>query len=155
MATIVVGVDGSEGSFGALEFAAREAALRHATLRLVYAWQSPAALYVDGSGLVPLGALEPPGEEVFDRFRRHADGIVQHAAETVRKLEPDVVCEASAHEGHPVDTLLAEAAQADLVVVGRRGRGGFASLVLGSVSQQVVHHAPCPVVVVPPAHGKE
>ena len=155
MAMIVVGVDGSEGAKDALEFAAREAALRQASLRIVYAWEAPPGLFVDGSGLVPVGAVEPPATEVLERFRRHANDVVDRAAYDVAQVEPGVACELSANEGNPVDALLAEASGADLVVVGRRGRGGFASLVLGSVSQQVVHHASCPVVVVPPAHGNE
>jgi nucleotide-binding universal stress UspA family protein len=57
-------------------------------------------------------------------------------------------CEGIAVEGQAADVLLQEAQDADLLVVGNRGRGGFASLLLGSVSQQVVHHASCPVIIV-------
>jgi nucleotide-binding universal stress UspA family protein len=66
----------------------------------------------------------------------------------VAELQPVVTCEGRAIEGQPAGVLLKEAEQADMIVVGSRGHGGFANLLLGSVTQQVVHHAPCPVVVV-------
>ena len=72
----------------------------------------------------------------------------------MRKLQPSLEVEALAEEGQPADVLLEQGADAGLIVVGRRGLGGFKSLLLGSVSQQVVHHAACPVVVVnQPATG--
>jgi hypothetical protein len=61
----------------------------------------------------------------------------------VHELQPDVDCEVSAIQGQAAQVLIRHAADADLIVVGNRGRGGFSSLLLGSVSQQVVHHAPC------------
>ena len=73
---------------------------------------------------------------------------MQAAVARVRELQPSVTCEGKAIEGHPAAVLIKEGDQADMIVVGRHGHGGFTSLLLGSVSQQVVHHAPCPVVVV-------
>ena len=141
METIVVGVDGSDGSTAALEFAAEEAALRKAPLRIVAAWDVPAAVY--GSGFTPAvdaGTLEALGGRMQE--------LAEEAAEKAKKLQPSIEVEAAAVAGQPADVLLERAAGAGLIVVGRRGLGGFKTLLLGSVSQQVVHHATCPVVVV-------
>jgi nucleotide-binding universal stress UspA family protein len=140
METIVVGVDGSECAGAALEFAAAEAALRGARLRIVSAWEVPSAIY--GGGFAPLDA------SVFDGFRERGQAVADQAVATVVKLQPAVECEGVVLEGQPAAILLEQAADATLVVVGNRGLGGFKSLLLGSVSQQVVHHASCPVVVV-------
>ena len=139
--TIVVGVDGSDGGAAALEFAAAEAALRETRLRIVSAWEIPVAAY--GAGGVP--PLDPAALEAF---RLRAEQVADEAVTTVKRLQPSVEVEALTVTGQPADALLANAADADLIVVGRRGLGGFKSLLLGSVSQQVVHHASCPVVVV-------
>jgi nucleotide-binding universal stress UspA family protein len=138
MTMIVVGVDGSEHADRALEFAAGEAALREAHLLIVCAWEVPAI--ISPSGVPPLG--------YFDDLRREAEIIVQAAVARAAALQPRVAGEGRAIEGHPVTVLLKEADHADMIVVGSHGRGGFASLLLGSVSQQVVHHARCPVVIV-------
>jgi nucleotide-binding universal stress UspA family protein len=139
--TIVVGVDGSEGGQTALEFAAAEAALRKASLRVVCAWELPTAAYAGGlsSGV---------DASVIGAFRDDAQTLAREAVESVTHLQPDVACEGVAVEGQAAEILLQEAENAELIVVGNRGRGGFASLLLGSVSQQVVHHATCPVIVV-------
>jgi nucleotide-binding universal stress UspA family protein len=138
--TIVVGVDGSEGGAAALEFAASEAARRKALLRIVAAWELPVAVY--GAGFEP---LDPT---MLDAFRVRAEHLADEASTTVKSLQPSVDVEALAVAGQPADALLAQSADAELIVVGRRGLGGFKSLLLGSVSQQVVQHADCPVVVV-------
>ena len=139
--TIVVGVDGSEGGAEALEFAAAEAALRKAPLRIVSAWEIPVAAY--GAGGVP--PLDPA---TLEAFRLRAEQVADEAVTTVKKLQPSVDVQAQTVTGQPADAILAQGAEAELIVVGRRGLGGFKSLLLGSVSQQVVHHAACPVVVV-------
>ena len=139
--TIVVGFDGSEGGAAALEFAAGEASLRNARLRIVAAWQVPVAAY--GADFVPM--LDA---ETLDAFRVRARQVADDALATAKALEPSLEVEALAPEGQPADVLLEQAADAELIVVGRRGRGGFKSLLLGSTSQQVVHYATCPVVVV-------
>lgn len=141
METIVVGVDGSEGAAAALEFAATEAALRKARLRIVSAWEVPVAAY--GGGFAP--SLDA---ETLDAFRIRAQQVADGAHTTMKKLQPSLEGEAAAVEGQPAEVLLEQAADATLIVVGNRGLGGFKSLLLGSVSQQVVHHATCPVVVV-------
>lgn len=138
METILVGVDGSEHAKRALEAAAAEAVLRGARLRLVCAWEVHPALY-DGS----------PQTDSIDSLRLVAEQVAREAVTLVAELQPQLACEGAALEGQPAHVLLEQAKDASLIVVGRRGLGGFASLLLGSVSQQVVHHAPCPVLVVP------
>ena len=138
---IVVGVDGSEGGAAALEIAAGEAAFRGARLRIVSAWLVPAVVY--GSDFAP-----PLDAGTWDAFRERAQQVAADAFAAVKKLHPSLDGEALAVQGQPADVLLEQSADATLVVVGRRGLGGFKSLLLGSVSQQVVQHATCPVVVV-------
>ena len=142
METIVVGVDGSAGGAAALEFAAGEAAFRGARLRIVSAWQVPVAAY-GGDFVAP-----PPDPVSWDAFRVPAQHVADDALAAVKKLQPSLEGEALALLGQPADVLLEQGADAALIVVGRRGLGGFRSLLLGSVSQQVVQHATCPVVVV-------
>jgi nucleotide-binding universal stress UspA family protein len=121
--------------------------LRKVPLRIVSAWEVPTAAYSDGFG-PPLDAA------TLDAFRVRAEQIANDAVATVQKRNPSPQVDASTVAGQPADALLEQAAGADLIVVGRRGLGGFKSLLLGSVSQQVVHHAACPVVVVQqPATG--
>jgi len=141
METIVVGVDGSEGGAAALEFAAEEAAFRGARLRVVSGWQVPTMVY--GADFVP-----PLDAATLDAFRIRAEEVADEALAAVKKLQPSLEGEAVAAQGQPADVLLEHSADARLIVVGRRGLGGFKSLLLGSVSQQVVQHATCPVVVV-------
>jgi nucleotide-binding universal stress UspA family protein len=141
MESIVVGVDGSECARAALEFAVREAALRKGHLRIVCAWGIPPAIY--GGGFAP--TLD---QSELDSFRVGADKVVQESVAAANELEPTIECEGKVGQGQPAEVLLEEAGDADLVVVGNRGHGGFASLMLGSVSHQVVQHAPCPVTVV-------
>ncbi|MHB8870425.1 MAG: universal stress protein [Thermoleophilia bacterium] len=138
MQTIVVGVDGSAHGEAALGFAAQEAALREARLLIVYVWQLPSIITPE--------VVYPTG--VFQRVRDEAEDVLQRAVARAAELQPQVACEGKAIEGQPAAVLLEEAQGADMIVVGSRGHGEIASLLLGSVSQQIVHHAPCPVVVV-------
>lgn len=138
MQTIVVGVDGSAHGEAALGFAAQEAALREARLLIVCAWQLPSIIAPEG--------VYPT--EVFQSVRDEAEDVIQRAVARVAERQPQVACDAKAIEGQPAAVLLEQAQGADMIVVGSRGHGGFASLLLGSVSQQIVHHAPCPVVIV-------
>lgn len=137
MGTIVVGMDGSSHALAALRWALDEAALRGSRVRTVYVWQ-PALLggYPYTEAHFDPAAMEAEAKLLLDR----ALGEVEVPAGV--EIEQVVVC------GSPVEALLQQSAGADLVVVGSRGRGGFAELVLGSVSHQVSHHAPCPVVIV-------
>jgi nucleotide-binding universal stress UspA family protein len=141
--TIVVGVDGSEGAAAALELAAEEAALRKGRLRIVSAWQVPLAAYGAAAPVAP-----PIDQATLDAFQLGAEKIATDAVATVKELQPSLEVEAVTVSAQPADALLAQGADATLIVVGRRGLGGFRSLLLGSVSQQVVQYATCPVVVV-------
>ncbi len=141
MDTIVVGVDGSDCARAALEAAAHEAALRNVRLRVVSAWDIAPAVYSGGFA---------PGSDqnTIDAFRESAETVVRDALAEAKRLQPALEAEGRTREGQAANVLLDEARDAVLIVVGNRGRGGFASLLLGSVSQQIVHHAPCPVLVV-------
>lgn len=142
---VVVGVDGSPASKNALEFGVEEAAVRGARLRVVCAWHLPPELFAGGWA---------PAGDMLDSFRQGAEANVREAVEVATRLQPSLECEGVAIEGQPAEVLLQEATEASLVVVGNRGRGGFSSLLLGSVSHQVVHHSRCPVIVIPhPADG--
>jgi nucleotide-binding universal stress UspA family protein len=107
----------------------------------VAAWEIPAAVHT-------AGAVPPLDPATLDAFRLRAEQIAEDAAATAKKLEPSVEVDAVTAVGQPADALLGQGGEAELIVVGRRGLGGFRSLLLGSVSQQVVHYATCPVVVV-------
>ncbi len=142
MPLVVVGVDGSEGSKAALRFAAGEAALRNAKLSVVCAWHIPSG--VTGGGWTPAVDITAGFEDV-------ARNTASEAVTEVARLQPGVDCERRVVEGQAAEVLVRESEGADLLVVGSRGLGGFKRLLLGSVGQQVVNHARCPVVIVPPA----
>jgi nucleotide-binding universal stress UspA family protein len=139
--TIVVGVDGSEGGTAALEFAAGEATFRGARLRIVSAWQVP--IVTTAVDFTP-----PLDAATWDTVRVRAQEFADDALAEMKKRHPELEGEALAVQGQAADVLLEQARDATLIVVGRRGLGGFRSLLLGSVSQQVVQHATCPVVIV-------
>jgi len=141
MATIVVGVDGSECADKALVFAAEEAALRGANLRVIGAWGLPVS--PGHAGGTP--ALNPSLVSAFEALAR---ANVDRAVAEARRLHPSLEVEGIVVMDQPAKAILDRARDTSLVVVGSRGRGGFSSLLLGSVSQQTVHHAPCPVVVI-------
>ena len=141
MSTVVVGVDGSDGARDALRFALEEARLRRAAVRAVAAWQVPVAAYG--------GTLKPPDPAIVDRLAPEARSAVERALEDAADAAAGVNVDTVVREGAPARVLLEEADDADLLVVGTHGLGGFRSLLLGSVSQQCAHHAPCPVVIVP------
>jgi nucleotide-binding universal stress UspA family protein len=141
MEIIVVGVDGSAGSQEAVRFAAREAAAHGATLRLVTAWEVPPSVLAGG-------AATP---DLFESFETEAKAVIAEAAAAAAALEPGVPREERIVQGHAGSVLLKESENADLVVMGRRGHGGLTEFLLGSVSHQVVDHAKCAVVIVPPA----
>jgi nucleotide-binding universal stress UspA family protein len=137
--TIVVGVDGSEASVRALEFAIAEARLRGADVKAVNAWHIPASAY---EGWVP-AAIDP-----LD-FERIAQETLDKSLAKAGGADSGVSVTPLTREGQPADVLIAEAREADLLVVGSRGLGGFKGLLLGSVSQQCAQHASCPVTIVP------
>jgi nucleotide-binding universal stress UspA family protein len=156
MGAIVVGVDGSEASLVALRWALAEAQLRGSSVRVVHAYQPP-PLPATEAGFGAAGGMGMPAvfTDNWDQVRQAAESeagnLIEHA---LREADADsfdgLEIERSAIEGPAARTLIAEAKGAELLVVGSRGRGGFVGLLLGSVSQQVALHPPCPVVILPP-----
>lgn len=136
---IVVGVDGSDRSRRVLAFAYDEARRRGDHLLVVHAYTVPVYW-----GVPEFGAVVPPQppEEAVADAEALLDRVLQDAPD-------DVQVERLVTQGPASAVLLEAAADADLLVVGSRGHGGFVGLLLGSTSHQVVTHCPCPVVVVP------
>lgn len=140
---IVVGVDGSPGSRAALAWALEEARAHGAEVYAVTVWH-----FTDNWAY--------PLPDVTDAELSAEAGKRLEAAVSAVLAEQAGAAPVQVHrqvfEGHPASTLVQAAKGADLLVVGSRGHGGFTGLLLGSVSQQIVHHAPCPAVVVPAPH---
>lgn len=144
MGVIVVGVDNSKGAHAALQFALEEAKLRGARLRAVHAWHYASI----GAPAIEAGGQPMFGVELADLQR----GVEASFEATLREAIPDaggIDVERRVVEGPAAAALVEESRGADLLVVGSRGLGGFRGLLLGSVGQQVAHHAACPVVIVP------
>jgi nucleotide-binding universal stress UspA family protein len=139
---VVAGADGSDGSRRALVWAAQESVRRGVRLVAVHGWGVPSA---------PTGPLaDPTSFNLSEAFAGAAQELVDTEVAYAREQVPDVDAVGLTDGAGAAGALLDAAADAALVVVGTRGRGGFSGLLLGSISQQVTHHAPCPVVVVPP-----
>ncbi|AXE27401.1 universal stress protein [Streptomyces globosus] len=134
---VVVGIDGSEPSYEALRWAVRYAAVIGGHVDAVAAYDLPGGV----------GWSAPAVDADFDAA--HARSKMREELRTVaREARSDVRMEDRLVRGRPAEVLLAAAEGAEVLVVGSRGRGGFAGLTLGSVSQQCARHAPCPVVIV-------
>lgn len=142
VARIVVGVDGSPGSRTALMWAMKQAGLTGAIVEAVTAWQDPA---VYGTALGWMGAAFE-GDTYAATMMKVLDDVI---AEVSGLMPAGVTVLPRVVQGHPVEVLLQAGAGAQLLVVGSRGHGTFAGIMLGSVSQHCVQHPPCPVVVVP------
>jgi nucleotide-binding universal stress UspA family protein len=137
--TIVVGVDGSPGSRKALTWAAAEAQDHGADLVVVNVWEHTL--------LPPAGSVSVSERYVPDPSQTTAEDLLQIIKEELGE-EPPVLVRPHVKQGRPAKTLIEDSENADLLVVGKRGHGGFAGLVLGSVSQHVAAYAKCPVAVV-------
>lgn len=137
---VVVGVDGSAGSRVALEAAAEQAREHDASLTVVTAWTQPLT-----AGAPGYASYQWIGEaDVSEVAKQQQADVLAAVLGTEHSLRVDQLVV----EGHPAQQLVAAAEGADLVVVGSRGHGGFVGMLLGSVSQYVAAHAPCPVLVV-------
>ena len=152
MGRIVVGVDGSEGSRRALRWAAREASMRGAPLEVVHVYEtervSPTFAYDE---TMDPAVWQKAREDVEAAARRGAEHAQRLVDTLVAELDDGVTAEGVAIEGaRAAEVLIERSRGAELLVVGSRGRGGFTSLLLGSVSQQCAHHAQCPVVIIRP-----
>lgn len=145
MNLIVVGVDHSEGAKAALAFAHEEARLHDATLRAVHAWQLGYNGYIDYTGF---GGAAPAVGGDMSELREAAAAALDATVHEALPSPDDVKIEQRVVEGAAGAVLVDESRNADLLVVGSRGHGGFAQLLLGSVSQQCAQHAACPVVIV-------
>ncbi len=137
--TILVGVDGSPGSRKALTWAAAEAAEHGSELIVLDVWEH-AVPPVTGLGSVP-------ESDVPDPRQRTADDLLTIIKDELGE-NPPVPVQPILKHGNPAKVLIEQSVDADLLVVGTRGHGGFAGLVLGSVSQHVAAYAKCPVTVV-------
>lgn len=143
MPGIIVGIDGSDNAQKALAWAMKEAAVRRVPLTVLTVHPEAMGAW----GLRPISY--PADQEEQDRARQAAEEVVQ---KTISQLDAESRPESvtvQAVSGIAADELIKASADADLLVVGSRGHGGFARLMMGSVSTQVSHHAVCPVVIVP------
>lgn len=135
---VVVGVDHSEGAQDALELACRLASAQGAPVTAIHAWRAPS---LHGAGV----ALPMPADT--GRAIAHEEQRLAEQLAPWRRKYPDLRIAAEVVPGHAGPVLTDASEQAGLVVVGRRGLGAFAGMLLGSVSQSVLHHARCPVAV--------
>lgn len=132
---IVLGVDGSPANNRAVGYAFELAALHGAPLTALHAWEAPD---------MPLTPVDDPRGVQSNEIKVLADALAGWKAKY-----PSVNVESVVEHGNPRKALISASKGARVVVVGTRGRGGFAGLLLGSVSQAVLHHAACPVMMVP------
>ena len=138
---VVVGLDGSEASRVALRWAMAEAALHHAPLEALHAWRAP-MLFVPlaySPELIEMGRMD---EAALDFVKRELDAVGADA-------DFDIAIEPTEVESYAAHALIEASGRAQLVVVGRRGSGGFPHELIGPKAVQVAHHAVCPVAVVP------
>ena len=141
MPGIVVGVDGSQHSHRALVQAMKEAAAHHEPLTVVTVHQAIRDVY---------GAVSHYGEDpaLTAKAREAAQAEVDQVLADVGDSRPESVTVKAVH-GLPADELVKASEGADMIVLGSRGTGGFARLLMGTVTSQVAHHARCPILIVP------
>lgn len=142
MSGITVGIDGSPNAHRALDWAVQEAVARNCGLTVLTV-HPVIASWVTGN---PVAV--PADQQLQDQERKAAEEAAEAALKDAAPGQPASV-QVRAVSGFPAEELIGASKDSDLVVLGARGGGGFHRLTLGSVSDQVVHHAACPVVVVP------
>ena len=142
MPGIIVGVDGSGHSQRALEWAMKEAAIRHTQLTV---------LTVDEANRGFFGgtAIDPEAAARTKQAREAAQAETDKVLARLDGPHPELVTVKAVH-GFPVEELISASQDADMIVLGSRGAGGFTRLLMGSTAGQVSHHAHCPVLIVPP-----
>lgn len=140
-APVVVGVDGSDVSSSAIAYAYQQASSRGVGLTVVHAWWLD---YVEGASASTIWTVD------WQTFAAEEQALVAESLAGWQEKYPDVAVRRHSVRGLPVEALIRQGENACLVVVGTRGRGGFGGLLLGSVSQGVMHRSPCPVAIV---HG--
>jgi len=154
---IVVGVDGSRGSLNALLWALGEARARKIPVHVVFAWEYHPRWVDPGLGsMFPLGYPAEggvPADEFADTVAS-VEKLLDAAINRVTESDPDrasglVPLTRETVQGHAAHVLLGCVSERDIVVVGSHGHGGFVGAILGSISQHIVSHSRCPVVVVP------
>lgn len=136
---VLVGVDGSAASDAAVRFAFEEAGQRGGTVHALHSWEPPVSPW--------RGEMRPPLPDFTELAAAEAQRVSLWT-EPWHDKHPRVGLERNVTSDRPATALIEAAKDATLLVVGSRGHGGFAGLLLGSVSQQVIHHAPCPVAVI-------
>jgi len=141
MTGVTVGIDGSDHSVRALEWAIKEAAIKHIPVTVLTVHSVPVSAWTGSKITIPEDAAEQ------EKARQAAEEMTLKVTGQLGESRPASVT-VRAVTGFPARELIEASRDADLLVVGSRGGGGFAKLLLGSVSGQVVHHAHCPVVVV-------
>jgi nucleotide-binding universal stress UspA family protein len=142
MTGIVVGIDGSDNAHQALSWAMKEAAVRHVPLTVLEVHE------VAASGWTGQPIILAGDEPLVEKIRKAVEESVAKVAAELGEPQPPSVT-VRAMNGYAAEELIGASRGADLLVLGSRGAGGFARLLMGSVSNQVVHHAHCPVAVVP------
>ncbi|MDH3499859.1 MAG: universal stress protein [Acidimicrobiia bacterium] len=145
MSGILVGVDGSVGSARALQWAVDEAAIRGVDVDVVHAYKNEYIYYVD----IPVTAMAIPRPEV----EASAEAIVQKAVDSVENPKSVTINVACVNRANAAKELVERSPDHDLLVIGSRGFGGLTGLLVGSVAMKVIHHAECPVVIIPAAKG--
>ena len=138
---IIAAVDGSENNRAALHWAYDEATHHSASLTVVTTWHSPVLPMSPPYGSVP-------DKDYENQPKTSALEVLDSLVAELEPRSPEVDVRTSIEEGSPAKVLIERSKGCDLMVVGSRGRGGFAGMLLGSVSQHLVAHAHCPVVVV-------
>jgi nucleotide-binding universal stress UspA family protein len=141
MPEIVVGIDGSLHAERALDWAMREAALRHAQLTVISVFPLAGSHFGEEAAV-------PEDAEPLERTRLAAQEATDKALAGLAYPGPEKVL-VEVVNGIPAEALLQAAAEADMIVIGSRGAGGFERLAMGSVGDQVARHAHCPVVIIP------
>jgi nucleotide-binding universal stress UspA family protein len=142
MPGIIVGIDGSGHSQRALQWAMNEAAIRHLSLSVLTV--HPAIVGYFG------GVLTTPQDlELTERAQAAAKAETDKVLAALDGPHPESVTVKAVH-GFPVEELVNASKEADMIVLGSRGVGGFARMLLGSTADQVLQHAHCPVLIVPP-----